>query len=172
MEEFVPELVVRDMLATVLLASAMLALVGFAVDTVAEAARGTMDWRRWPWRAVALLAFTVPVALAAYVSGYLATMSRTTAVGNVLPAVLALLGGLNVYVFGTDTRHRVLVGYCSASFVIMLFYGAQVGGHLREATREDRLQAVAQQEFRLRAYRRDLGLPEEFPGWAVGSEPK
>ncbi len=172
MEGYVPEAVVGELLATVFLAAAMLATVGFVVDVVAEAARGGMNWRRWPWRAATLLAFTVPVALAAYVSGYLATMSRTTAVGNVLPAVLALLGGLNVYVFGTDTRHRVLVGYCSASFVIMLFYGTQVGAHLREATREDRLRALSEQELRVREYRRDLGLEDVFPNWVVTAEPK
>jgi hypothetical protein len=99
-------------------------------------------------------------------------MSRTTAVGTVLPAVLALIGGLNIYVFGTDIKYRNLVCYCVCIFAVMLFYGSQYGAHLREMDREFRLRQLAGQELRIKTLRRNLGLPGDFPQWIVSSEPK
>ena len=123
-----------------------------------------------PW--LNLIGFTFPVAFAAYVSGYLATMSRTSAIGSVLPAVLALFGGLNVYVFNTETRFRFLVSYCVCVFVLMLFFGTQYGGYLRQNTREYRLRDLAVQERHIRILRHNLGLPADFPEWMIAPESK
>ena len=175
MEFYVPEAVLRQLIETVVVCSALLSISATFLEVIVMACRERsirLDWPGILTRWLALLAFSIPIALAAYVAGYLSTMSRTTAVGNLLPAVLALIGGLNVYVFGSETKNRVLVGYCTTVFVLMIFYGSQTGGYFREATREDRLRALSEQELRIKTFRSILGLNEDMPSWVVLSEPK
>jgi hypothetical protein len=119
-----------------------------------------------------LLLFGVPISIVAYVSGLLTTASRTTGVANVIPAVLALIGGLNIYVFGSDNRYKLLVAYSVSLFAIMLFYGAEYGAYRREADRVLRLGELSRQELVIRHIRKNLDLPEEIPSWLTSSEPK
>lgn len=111
--------------------------------------------------------FTIPVGLIGFSTGLLTGLSRTSAVGSVLPATLALIGGLNIYVFGTDNKFKIVVGYCVCVFCFMLFLGMQTGAFEREAQRERYLIFRAQQEARILAVRRNLGLPESAPNWAA-----
>jgi hypothetical protein len=99
-------------------------------------------------------------------------LSRAGAVGNVLAAVLTLIGGLNIYVFGTDNKHKALVAYCASLFAFMLFYGTQTGAYIRESDREARLIDLTSQEIRIRTLRKNLGLPDDFPDWIISTEPK
>ena len=175
MEGYLPEVLLGDVLVRVMLGAAVAASFGWLVDLAAIGFRS--GWRRvaspgMAGRLVVLFAATLPIALTAYVAGYLSTMNRVSAIGNVLPAVLALIGGANVYVFGSDTKNRALVGYCTTVLVLMLFYGTQTGAYLREATREERLVALSEMEFRLRGQRESLGLTHDFPPWLVSAEPK
>jgi hypothetical protein len=174
MEQYLPELVLGHTLLTVIIATLIIATLGLSRLLAAGAPalrllslRGTV---LVPW--IKFVAFTFPIALIAYIAGYLSTMSRTTAVGTVLPAVLTLIGGLNIYVFGTDIKYRVLISYCVCVFALMLFYGSQYGGYLREASRDYRLLQLTRQELQIKTVRRNLGLPEDFPPWLVSSEPK
>src|SRR4051794_7536662 len=73
------------------------------------------------------LGYLIPVALVGYIPGYLTGISRAPAVGNMIPAVLAVIGGLNIYFFGIESKNRVLVGYCVTAFTLVLFYGLLVG---------------------------------------------
>jgi hypothetical protein len=107
----------------------------------------------------------VPIALVGYSVGFLTGISRSPAIGNLLPAVLALIGGLSVYVFGTDTTYKSLVGYCVSLLVVSLFYGTQSGSFEREVHREDRLITVFELERRLRNYRANRDLPEKSADW-------
>lgn len=175
MDLYVPEAVLGDLLVRVMLCAAVAATTGWLVDLVAVGARS--GWTRIGWpgmmgRLLILFAATLPIALTAYVAGYLSTMNRVSAIGNVLPAVLALIGGANVYVFGSDTKNRALVGYCTTVLVLMLFYGSQTGAYLREATREERLNELSEMELRIRSQREALGLKPDLPAWLVSAEPK
>ncbi len=107
----------------------------------------------------------VPIALVGYSVGFLTGISRSPAIGSLLPAVLALIGGLSVYVFGTDTTYKALVGYCVSLLVVSIFYGTQSGSFEREVHREDRLIAVFELERRLRNYRANRDLPEKSADW-------
>ncbi|MDH2380662.1 hypothetical protein [Bradyrhizobium sp. CER78] len=107
----------------------------------------------------------VPIALVGYSVGFLTGISRSPAIGNLLPAVLALIGGLSVYVFGTDTTYKSLVGYCVSLLVVSLFYGTETGSFQREVHREDRLMAVFELERRLKLYRAHRDLPEKASDW-------
>ena len=128
--------------------------------------------RRAGWALSYYVMFGIPISLLAYVTGYLTSLSRTAVVGSVLPAVLALIGGVNIYVFGTNTTHKVVVGFCVALFTTTLFYGVQRGALEREAGREARLITLSEQEWRIRNYRLFRKLPDDFPAWIVSGEPK
>jgi hypothetical protein len=175
MDIYVPEAVLRQLIVTVALCAALAATAGWLIDLAAGVARSgwwQIDWSRAVGRFLILFGATLPIALTAYVAGYLATMNRVSAIGNVLPAVLALIGGANVYVFGSDTKNRALVGYCTTVLVLMLFYGAQTGAYFREATREERLNELSEMEFRVKNHRLLLELKPEMPAWLVSAEPK
>jgi hypothetical protein len=124
--------------------------------------------RIWP----ALVGYSIPVTLVAYTAGFFTGFSRSAAIGTVLPAVLALIGGLNIYVFGSDAKYKVLVAYCVCLFTAVLFYSTHVGAYKREAEREIRLKELARQELIIRTIRKNLDLPDDFPQWIVSGEPK
>lgn len=175
MDVYVPEAVLRHLILTVVTCAGLAAVIGWVVDfgaLVVRAGWAAIDWPKLAGRFCILFAATVPIALTAYVAGYLATMNRVSAIGTVLPAVLALIGGANVYVFGSDTKNRALVGYCTTVLVLMLFYGAQTGAYFREATREERLKELSEMEFRVKNHRLLLDLDPNMPGWLVSAEPK
>ncbi len=119
-----------------------------------------------------LLLFSVPISIIAFISGFLTTASRTSAVGNLIPAALALMGGLNIYVFGTDNRFKLLVGYCVTLFALLLLLGTQYGAFRREDERALRFEGLARQELQIRQMRKNLGLPAEIPAWILSTEPK
>lgn len=99
-------------------------------------------------------------------------MGRISTIGSVLPAVLTLIGGLNLYVFGTDQKYRVLISYCVVLFATMLFYGTQYGAYKRDVDQEFRLRELIKVEAQLRIIRKNLDLPDDFPARIIGTEPK
>lgn len=121
---------------------------------------------------VPIAGFSIPISVVAYISGLLTASSRASAVGSMLPAVLALIGGLNIYIFGSDNKHKAHVAYCVLLFAIMLFYGAEYGAYRREGDRGFRFEDLARQELQIRIFRKNLGLPDEVPDWMISSEPK
>ncbi len=114
----------------------------------------------------------IPIALIGYASGYLTGLSRSPAIGNLLPAVLALIGGVSVYAFGADASYRFVVGYCATLLVVTLFYGTESGSFEREVHREARLKSVFELERRLRTYRTNRDLPEKSADWLYLGESK
>lgn len=110
----------------------------------------------------------VPVALVAYGAGLLTGLSRAPAVGTVLPATLAVVAGLNVYLFGTDSKYKVAVGYCVFLMITTLFLGIQAGAQQRDEDRADYLISLSEKELQVRKYRKNLGLPDEIPDWILG----
>jgi hypothetical protein len=116
--------------------------------------------------------FGLPVALVAYAAGLLTGLSRAPALGSVLPAILALIAGLNIYVFGSENKYKVVVGYCLFVLIFMLFIGVETGSFQRERQREGYLIYLSQQEFRVRNFRKNLDLPSEMPTWLFGGDSK
>ena len=114
-------------------------------------------------------AFSIPVALLAYVAGDSTGISRAPAVANVVPAVLTLVGGIAVYVFGTENKYKAVVGYCVSVFAVMFYVGLQIGSFERESQQESYLSQLSQAEFRVRALRENLDLPDDIPSWMTGS---
>jgi len=113
----------------------------------------------------------LPIAWIGYGTGFLTGISRnSSAVGSLLPAVLALIGGLSVYAFGTDSKFRFVVGYCVCLLIVTLFYGTQRGAFDREFFREARLRSMFEMEKRLQTYRANRDLPEKAADWLLLGE--
>jgi hypothetical protein len=94
--------------------------------------------------------------------------------GNLIPALLACIGGLNIYVFGKDSdlRSRVLVGYCVFIFSVVMLYGLWSGAIEREGGREERLIYLSEQERMIRFFRINRDLPPDPAIWVTTGEPK
>jgi hypothetical protein len=118
------------------------------------------------------LGYSVPVALIGYIAGYLTGVSRAPAVGTIVPAILALMGGMNIYFFGTESRNRALVAYSVSIFSFVFFYGVWGGVLDRENGRVGRLINLSEQEKTVRTYRENRDLPPEPPAWMLGNDPR
>lgn len=135
------------------------------------AAVARLIWRQSVWSVFSYYTlFSIPVGMIAYVAGDATGISRAPAVGNVVPAVLALIAGANVYVFGTDAKYKVVVGYCVTTLALLFFLGLQTGSYYREQQQEEYLIHLSESEFRVRNFRSNLDLPTEMPNWITGSE--
>jgi hypothetical protein len=129
-------------------------------------------WAKLAKNLPAAVGFALPVSLVGFIAGYLTGISRSPAVGTIVPAVLTLIGGLNIYLFGIDIKNRVAVGFCITLFSLLLFYGVQAGSYDRELGRAARLINLSDQEFNIRRYRENRDLPAEPPSWITTGEPR
>lgn len=118
------------------------------------------------------IGYSIPTTLVAFIAGYLTGISRAPAVGNVVPAVLAMIGGLNIYFFGIETKNRVLVGYSVFIFSLLFFYGVWGGVLDREIGRVGRFINLSEQERTIRTYRENRDLPPDPPAWILGGDTK
>jgi len=135
--------------------------------------KGTASYREKLARnIVPAFGYSVPTVFVAYIAGYLTGASRAPAVANVVPAVLTLLGGLNIYFFGIESINRAIVGYSVFAFALVFFYAVQVGGINREMDRVERLIQLSDQEKEIHTYRANRGLAPDPPAWLLGGEPK
>jgi hypothetical protein len=100
--------------------------------------------------------FTLPVTVIAFFAGNLTGLSRSPAIGSVLPAVLALLAGLMVYVFGSENRFKIVVGY--SSFMFCFYALRRSSGRLVPA--RNRTGGISQVSFRTRIS--GSNVPKEF----------
>lgn len=160
---------IREFVYPVVIAGAIAALPGLINALTANDGKSIKAF----FRAYSLYFLSgLPVALAGYSTGFLTGLSRAPAVGNLLPAVLALIGGLSVYVFGAESKSRLLVGYCVCLLVLNVFYGVQAGAFERDSGRLARLLRLSEQELMIRNYRKARGLEPEIPSWILTGENK
>jgi hypothetical protein len=98
------------------------------------------------WISSAFLAM-LSLGLLGITAGVLTGLSRDSAIGAVMPAVLSLVGGLALYILGLKHGDAKLVGSCVLSLSLALLAGTFWGSLLRsEAERED----IAWQDARKR----------------------
>lgn len=112
----------------------------------------------------------IPVVLIAYIAGYLTGISGSSAIGNLVPAALAFIGGVNAYILSTKSTFRSLTIFSIFMFAIILFYGVLDGGYDRIADLDAQLQAQAVRELHIRNLRQNMGLPADPPSWAAATE--
>ena len=70
-----------------------------------------------------MLGLIAGLAMLGLVSGYAGGLSRTAAVGDIIPAALALAGGAAAYLFGTDRSKGIIASICALAFGLSLFLG-------------------------------------------------
>jgi hypothetical protein len=109
----------------------------------------------------------IPIVLIAYIAGYLTGITGSSAIGNLVPAVLAFIGGLNLYMFGANVDHRSLTIFSIFLFAITLFYGVLDGRYDRAVGIEAQMEASAIQELRIKTFRQNLTLPPDPPTWVT-----
>lgn len=83
---------------------------------------------------IALVAISVVGATAGISGG----MSRSAAVGDIIPAFLGVLGGVAIYIFGVKEQRGVLASLCSATLAIALLSGFVLAAQYRHNTSSDR----------------------------------
>jgi hypothetical protein len=74
-------------------------------------------------------------------AGFSGGMSRTGVVGNIIPAMFTLLGGLAVYLFGVDTTRGATASLVAGCLAISLFISYAFASQLRnqgDEIREER----------------------------------
>ncbi|MDQ2733453.1 MAG: hypothetical protein M3Y55_00355 [Pseudomonadota bacterium] len=104
------------------------------------------------------------------VAGYLTGLSRESAVGAVVPAVLTLMGGVAAVLIGRAANQAATlrVSGLIVSFSIGLLVGTTWGSAMRQAVTdfeasEKELIRRSLVELKVREFREALGLPAEFP---------
>jgi hypothetical protein len=163
-EEITAELLVRPIVSSVLL--------GLIFATGYSFLKGDRSYsEKFRANFFPALGFAFPITLVGYVTGNLTGASRSPAVGNVIPAVLALLGGLNIYFFGSESKNKAIVGFCVSIFVLVFFYGLWGGVVNRENGRISRFLLLSEQERIIKAYRENRNMPAEPPDWLLKNDP-
>ena len=99
----------------------------------------------------------------AIVTGFLTTTSRQSAISDVIPAVLTLIGGLALYIIDKGYEKFYVTGIAVFSFSTMLFVGGAMGSLERQKGEAQSkspalLKREADVEFAINAYRKSLGL--------------
>lgn len=80
---------------------------------------------------IAVIVFTL--ALTGVVAGYSGGISRVGVVGNLVPAILGLLGGVVIYLFGVDQSKGLIGSIATAALVTGFFLGYSYGAEKRSA---------------------------------------
>lgn len=100
------------------------AFVGFIVPFVIS-----LFLQRTEWKKLASLLFAL--ALVGACAGVAGGMSRSAAVGDIIPAFLGLLGAVAVYLFGVDQSRGVIASYGAVALSIALMFGYTNGAASR-----------------------------------------
>lgn len=142
-----------------------------------------LAWLRWRGaKAVEALQNVLPLAaflLMGLVAGYLTGLSRESAVGAVVPAVLSVLGGAAAVLVGRATDQAVVtrVSGLILLFSLGLFIGITWGSSMRQAVVDfdsSEMEQIRRShvELKVREFRESIGLPPEFPSSEAPSAKK
>jgi len=106
-----------------------------------------------------------PLALLGVVVGYATGLSRSSAVGDVLPAVLTFLGALSVYLMAQEKKSALIAAVCVLVISVSLIAGMGYGSRLRfvhelQAKSFQTLRAMAHDELNIKKYRKAIGLDD------------
>ncbi len=77
------------------------------------------------------LVMVLTISILGVISGYSGGMSRTGAVGDIIPAALGLLGGLSLYMFGAKPKSSVIISITVATFALSLIVGFNQSASIR-----------------------------------------
>jgi hypothetical protein len=106
-----------------------------------------------------------PFGIIGMTSGYMTGLSRVGAVSGLVPACLALVGGVAAYLFGKGGKSAALAAFAVVNFSVMTMLGGLIGGRERVETESaqqslDHKLDLIKEEFVLKRFRHSLGLDE------------
>lgn len=81
-----------------------------------------------------LIVLVLAIAVLGAVAGVAGGKSRVGVVGDIVPAALALVGTVSVYLFGADQSKGVVASICAAAFALALGLGYANGSVSRTKT--------------------------------------
>ena len=88
------------------------------------------------------------LALVGASAGIAGGMSRTAAVGDIVPAFLGLLGGVAIYLFGVDSSKGLVASFGAAALSISLLVGYLLAAEVRNASDDQReIRAICAQAY-------------------------
>lgn len=90
-------------------------------------------FQRSSWRSLlpAVGIIVISLSLTGVVAGYAGGISRVGVMGSLVPAVLSLLGGVVVYVFGIDQSRGQIASLATCALVAGFFLGYDYGAQKR-----------------------------------------
>jgi len=78
-----------------------------------------------------LVVLVLALATVGAIVGYSGGISRTSVVGDIMPAALGLVGAVALYVFGVDRSRGLIAPICAAAFALALGLGYATGSGQR-----------------------------------------
>lgn len=105
------------------------------------------------------------------VSGYLTSLSRQPAIGDLMPAALSLIGALSIYMIGNKQESRVAVSVGVVVFSCCLLVGANWGAVTRAESehylksKDYRMQQILL-EKEIDEFKQALGIAKKTPNKA------
>ncbi len=108
------------------LAALLGALLPFVISLVVEKEK---------WRIIIVMLSAL--ALVGASAGIAGGMSRTAAVGDIIPAFLGLLGGVAIYLFGVDSSKGLIASFGAAALSISLIVSYSLASKYRNDASED-----------------------------------
>jgi len=111
------------------------------------------------------LFFSFPFAILGVTVGFVTSLSREAAVGDVLPAVLVFVGGICVYLVSKGGRAAIISAVAVVMLCVSFSAGIGYGSRARVENEQSALSlqtqiALANREANLKKYRKAIGLDD------------
>ncbi|RUW57008.1 hypothetical protein [Mesorhizobium sp. M8A.F.Ca.ET.021.01.1.1] len=112
------------------------------------------------------LFFAFPFSVLGVTVGFVTSLSRESAVGTVLPAILALVGGVCVYLVSKGGRSAITSAVAVVMLCVSFSAGVGYGSEARVENEQNALspatqRALANREANIKRYRKSVGLDDE-----------
>ena len=161
-DEIVVLLIAKPILLAVAVSGIASSLISFGRPWAAFFERWFSNTKLYAFR-------SLPIITLGFVCGYLTGASREAAIGNLIASALTLLGGVSLLIFQDKASHfSDWAGFTVFCFACSIFYGVENGAFDREFRQTERFNKLAEQEYRIGIFRRNLQLPNEPPSWITG----
>lgn len=118
------------------------------------------------------ISISIPFLVLSYSIGFLSGISNQPNISAIIPAVLSFLGAIFALIAVKRPSAAMPLGFSVSVFSVAIIYALGVGAQLRESTKLDRLKYLSQQEKKIRLWRHNRDLPEDFPIWILDAEGK
>jgi hypothetical protein len=78
----------------------------------------------------------VPFSIVGIVSGYMTGSARVSAISNLVPAAITLIGAVVAYLFTKGGKSAVMSAFAVINFSILILVGVLIGGYERQQSEQ------------------------------------